>query len=134
MDPKPIPCLCSRRSAPPINPERRTPASTFLIPICIKHLASFSPAWKTWPNIRQTPGMPAPLQYSAASEKAGLVLYYLGSGKPGLGRFSLAPRAICFGKESWVKRYAAQFDRLREVPPRALAQHRALKNTHLCCV
>lgn len=75
--------------------------------------------------------MPALLQYSAGSEKAGPVLYYLGSGKPGLGEFSLAPRAVCFGKESWVKRYAAQFDRLCEVPPRTLARHRVLNKTHL---
>lgn len=78
--------------------------------------------------------MPALLQHSAGSEKTGLILYYLGSGKPGLGKFSLAPRAICFGKESWVKRYAVQFDRLCEVPPRTLAQHRVLNKTHLCFI
>lgn len=100
--------------------------------LCIKHLALFSPAYgKAGLISRQTLGMPALLQYSAGSEKAGPVLYYLGSGKPGLGEFSLAPRAVCFGKESWVKRYAAQFDRLCEVPPRTLARHRVLNKTHL---
>lgn len=78
--------------------------------------------------------MPTLLQYSAGSEKAGLVLYYLASGKSGLGKFLLAPRAICFGKESRVKRYAAQFDRLCEVLPRTLAQQHVLNGTHMCSV